>query len=126
MGAIIRAGYPPQQIVVLTAYLAQKQEITRAIRERGLGNYLDVVSVDTVDGYQGMEQGLVLFSATRNNESRALGFLADQRRMNVMLTRAKQGLVVLGNSDTLRHSDTIQSRWPSWLDWVEERGAVLS
>jgi len=124
--AIIRAGYPPQQIVVLTAYLAQKQEITRAIRERGLGNYLDVVSVDTVDGYQGMEQGLVLFSATRSNESRALGFLADQRRMNVMLTRAKQGLVVFGNSDTLRHSDTIQSRWPSWLDWVEERGAVLS
>eukprot|EP00930_Biecheleria_cincta_P040438 TRINITY_DN2770_c0_g1_i1.p1 TRINITY_DN2770_c0_g1~~TRINITY_DN2770_c0_g1_i1.p1 ORF type:complete len:1216 (+),score=190.45 TRINITY_DN2770_c0_g1_i1:71-3718(+) len=126
LDAIIRAGYPPQQIVVLTAYLAQKQEIARAMRERGLRNYLDVVSVDTVDGYQGMEQGLVLFSATRSNESRALGFLADQRRMNVMLTRAKQGLIVFGNADTLRHSDTIQSRWPSWLDWVEERGAVLS
>jgi len=123
--AIIRAGYPADQIVVLTAYLAQKQEITRAIRDRGLGSYLEVLSVDTVDGYQGMEQGLVLFSATRNNESRALGFLADQRRMNVMLTRAKQGLIVFGNSDTLRNSDTIQSRWPSWLDWVEERGAVI-
>jgi len=123
---VIRGGYPPQQIVVLTAYLAQKQEITRAIRDRGMGSYLEVISVDTVDGYQGMEQGLVLFSATRNNEARALGFLADTRRMNVMLTRAKQGLIVFGNSDTLRHSEAMQSRWPAWLDWVEQRGSVIA
>jgi len=123
---VIRAGYPPQQIVVLTAYLAQKQEIARAIRDRGLGSYLEVVSVDTVDGYQGMEQGLVLFSATRNNEARSLGFLADNRRMNVMLTRAKQGLIVFGNSDTLRHSEAMHSRWPAWLDWVEARGSGVA
>eukprot|EP00931_Biecheleriopsis_adriatica_P046667 TRINITY_DN2681_c0_g1_i2.p1 TRINITY_DN2681_c0_g1~~TRINITY_DN2681_c0_g1_i2.p1 ORF type:complete len:1206 (+),score=280.58 TRINITY_DN2681_c0_g1_i2:65-3682(+) len=123
---ILRAGYPARQIVVLTAYLAQKQEIIRAIRDRGMGQFLDVISVDTVDGYQGMEQGLVLFSATRNNESRALGFLSDNRRMNVMLTRAKQGLIIFGNSDTLRYSESMMSRWPAWLDWVEERGAMLT
>ncbi|CAE7027914.1 unnamed protein product [Symbiodinium sp. CCMP2592] len=123
---IIRAGYPEEQIVVLTAYMAQKQEISRVLRDRGLGRYLHHVAVDTVDGYQGMEQGLVLFSATRSNESRALGFLADTRRMNVMLTRAKQGLIVFGNADTLRLSESAHSRWPDWLSWAESKTAVLS
>ncbi|CAJ1383993.1 unnamed protein product [Effrenium voratum] len=122
---ILGAGYPPNQIAVLTAYLAQKQELMRAIRDRGLGSYLSSISVDTIDGYQGMEQGLILFSATRSNESRALGFLADNRRMNVMLTRAKQGLIVFGNADTLRNSVAPESRWPDWLAWAEERKAVL-
>ncbi|CAE8588924.1 unnamed protein product [Polarella glacialis] len=123
---VLRAGYPPQQIVVLTAYLAQKYEIIRAIRDRGLDSYLGAISVDTVDAYQGMEQGLVLFSATRNNETRTLGFLADARRMNVMLTRAKQGLIIFGDGNTLRNSESMQSRWPAWLDWVEQRGAVIA
>jgi len=123
---IINAGYPPDQIVVLTAYLAQKQELQRAIRDRGLGRYLTSCHVDTIDGYQGMEQGLVLFSATRNNESNALGFLADNRRMNVMLTRAKQGLIVFGNQVTLQNSESIHSKWPAWLQWVEERNASIT
>ncbi|CAE7266609.1 NAM7 [Symbiodinium natans] len=124
--SIVRAGYPEEQIVVLTAYLAQKQEIMRALRDRGLGRYLQNIAVDTIDGYQGMEQGLVLFSATRSNESRALGFLADNRRMNVMLTRAKQGLIVFGNADTLRLSEAAQSKWPDWLSWVEGKASALS
>ncbi|CAE8689891.1 unnamed protein product [Polarella glacialis] len=126
--AVIRAGYPPQQIVVLTAYLAQKHEIIRAIRDRGLDSYLvpGAISVDTVDAYQGMEQGLVLFSATRNNEAGTLGFLADARRMNVMLTRAKQGLIIFGDGNTLRNSQAMESRWPAWLDWVEQKGAVIA
>jgi len=123
---VINAGYPANQIVVLTAYLAQKQELLRAIRDRGLGGYLNSCHVETIDGYQGMEQGLVLFSATRSNESNALGFLADTRRMNVMLTRAKQGLIVFGNQFTLQNSDSIQSKWPSWLSWIEERNASIS
>ncbi|CAK9058057.1 unnamed protein product [Durusdinium trenchii] len=49
---IINAGYPPNQIVVLTAYLAQKQELRRAIENRGLGQYLSSCHVDTIDGYQ--------------------------------------------------------------------------
>ncbi|CAK9057975.1 unnamed protein product [Durusdinium trenchii] len=123
---IINAGYPPNQIVVLTAYLAQKQELRRAIENRGLGQYLSSCHVDTIDGYQGMEQGLVLFSATRSNESNALGFLADNRRMNVMLTRAKQGLIVFGNAETLRNSASVESKWPAWLSWIEERNASVS
>eukprot|EP00913_Durusdinium_trenchii_P026142 g24524.t1 len=147
---IINAGYPPNQIVVLTAYLAQKQELRRAIENRGLGQYLSSCHVDTIDGYQGMEQGLVLFSATRSNESNALGantavperrtnpaswlalvvgsagFLADNRRMNVMLTRAKQGLIVFGNAETLRNSASVESKWPAWLSWSLERNASVS
>merc|ERR1712014_90998 len=82
-------------------------------------------TVDTVDGYQGMERDIVLFSATRSNAERFLGFLADARRMNVMLTRARRGLIIFGNGDTLRHSHTADSHWSAWLNWADAKGAVI-
>lgn len=122
---VVRAGMEPEKIGILTAYLAQKNEIMRAFRERFLGHLIPVITIDTVDGYQGMERDLILFSATRSNTGRVLGFLADPRRMNVMLTRAKRGVVVFGNGDTLRNSQS-ESHWPSWLDWVESKQAIIS
>lgn len=124
----IDAGLDPQEFCVLTPYQAQRSEIVRALRARGLGHLLGVLSVDTVDGYQGMERDLVLFSATRSNESRNLGFLGDARRMNVMLTRARRGLIVFGNADTLRHTQVREgpSHWSDWLEWVEGHGSLVS
>lgn len=122
----VNAGVEPHEFCVLTPYQAQRAEIARALRDRGFGHLLGVLSVDTVDGYQGMERDLVLFSATRSNSNRSLGFLADPRRMNVMLTRARRGLVVFGHGDTLRQSQAEGSHWASWLDWVEGRGAAVS
>jgi len=122
---MLNAGVQPHEVGVLTAYLAQRQEIIRCIQAKGLGHLLDIITIDTVDGYQGMERDILLFSATRSNSQRVLGFLADPRRMNVMLTRARRGLVVFGNGDTLRHSDTMDSHWSSWFDWVDSKGAVI-
>jgi len=73
-----------------------------------------------------MERDLVLFSATRSNSMHSLGFLSDARRMNVMLTRARRGVIVFGNSETLRSSQAFESRWRDWIEWIESRGAVLS
>jgi len=122
---LLDAGVQPEELCVLTAYVAQRMEILRALQDAGLRHRLPHLSVDTVDGYQGMERDLVLFSATRSNVSGTLGFLSDARRMNVMLTRARRGLIVFGNAHTLRSGAGADSRWQAWLAWAESKGAVL-
>ena len=59
------------------------------------------MEIDTVDGFQGREKEAVLISCVRSNREAEIGFLADTRRMNVALTRARRKLIVVGNSATL-------------------------
>ncbi|MDR7129306.1 superfamily I DNA and/or RNA helicase [Algoriphagus sp. 4150] len=61
----------------------------------------ELITIDTVDGFQGQERDLMMISLTRSNEKGEIGFLSDVRRMNVALTRAKRKLVLIGDSSTL-------------------------
>ena len=69
-------------------------------------------------GYQGREKEVIVLSAVRANDSGEMGFLTDRRRLNVAITRAKRGFILLGNPKTLRNN----SDWESWCDWASERG----
>jgi hypothetical protein len=109
----------PDQVGVLTPYAAQKVALSTALTPLG-------VCVDTVDGWQGMERDLIFFSATRSNAAGELGFVSDPRRMNVMLTRARRGLVVVGDRDTLCRSTRGHQDWAEWLLWVDEHNAAMS
>eukprot|EP00434_Breviolum_minutum_P032058 symbB.v1.2.028350.t1/scaffold2996.1/size65695/5 len=76
--------------------------------------------VSTIDALQGGECDLLIFSATRSNTAGVVGFLSDKRRVNVVLTRARRGLIVVGDPRTLAHDAT----WAAWLKFVKTQSAL--
>jgi ATP-dependent RNA/DNA helicase IGHMBP2 len=92
--ALLDASVPADAIAVIAPYAAQ----VRRLRERlgGIG-----VEIDSVDGFQGREKEAVVISLVRSNPTGEIGFLADVRRMNVAMTRARRKLLVIGDSATL-------------------------
>jgi ATP-dependent RNA/DNA helicase IGHMBP2 len=110
------AGVVAANIAVVAPYAAQ----VRLLRELiDADETLEGVEVDSVDGFQGREKDAIIISLVRSNSSGEIGFLADTRRMNVALTRARRKLIVIGDSATLAHHAFYQR----FLDHVELAGA---
>lgn len=80
------------------------------------------LTVDTIDGFQGQERDIIVISLVRSNSKGEIGFLADTRRMNVALTRAKRKLIVVGDSATLSH----HAFYREFLDYVESHDLYKS
>ena len=80
------------------------------------------VEVSSVDGYQGREKEVILFSAVRSNSNGKIGFVADRRRLNVALTRARRGLVVFGDARTLERGCP---NWRAYWHWCRENGVQM-
>jgi superfamily I DNA and/or RNA helicase len=97
---LLAAGLAPADVAVISPYEAQVQRIRQLLRDEVEGG----LEVDTVDGFQGREKEAVVVSLVRSNDAGEVGFLADVRRMNVALTRARAKLVVVGDGATVsRH-----------------------
>lgn len=87
---------------VISPYRAQVQYLRRLIKKREFFKpYRALISVNTVDGFQGQERDVILISMVRANENGEIGFLKDLRRMNVAITRARMKLIILGNAATM-------------------------
>ena len=90
---------------IISPYRAQVQLLRQMIKQKAFFKpYRKLLSVNTVDGFQGQERDVILISMVRSNDDGQIGFLRDLRRMNVAITRARMKLIILGNKQTLtRH-----------------------
>ena len=89
---------------IISPYKVQTQHLRQQIRRREeFKPYRQVISVNTVDGFQGQERDIILISLVRSNENGQIGFLSDLRRMSVAMTRARMKLIIFGDKTTLQH-----------------------
>ncbi len=100
---LLKLGVKASEIGVITPYDGQRSYVTDFIKRCGsMGSALyDQVEVASVDAFQGREKDYIIFSAVRSGETGGIGFVADPRRLNVAMTRARLGLVVAGNARVL-------------------------
>lgn len=89
---------------IISPYKVQTQYLRQQIRKREeFRPFRQVISVNTVDGFQGQERDIILISLVRSNDNGQIGFLSDLRRMNVAMTRARMQLIIFGDKATLQH-----------------------
>jgi superfamily I DNA and/or RNA helicase len=118
VGRLVAAGLRAADIGVITPYSAQVARL-RELRPEALGQALEV---STVDGFQGREKEAVVISMVRSNAEQQVGFLADARRMNVAVTRARRHCALVADSDTVA-SDPFLKRL---LAYFEAHGEYAS
>ena len=120
---LLRAGdLQPNDIGIISPYSGQVSNVRQRLRGTG-PNCFHLVEVASVDGFQGREKELIIVSTTRANEGGDLGFVKDLRRMNVALTRARRGIIVVGHEGTLARDAT---GWGPWLRWIRQTGSATS
>ena len=100
---LLRLGVTPAQIGVITPYDGQKKYVSEHMRRSGaLAHTLyEAIEVASVDAFQGREKDYILVTCVRSSETQGIGFLSDPRRLNVALTRARLGVILIGNPRVL-------------------------
>jgi superfamily I DNA and/or RNA helicase len=133
-------------IGIISPYIAQTRIIRDLItshpeiRQRIISNLgagrareLERIEVKTVDGFEGREKQVIVFSTVRNNERGEIGFLADRRRLNVGLTRAKRALFLVGSAKTLAAAKRTSENpvkgaddvWTKYVHWLEKQNLIV-
>lgn len=101
----------PENIGVVTPYIGQLNKLKEKLDD----NFKNIGSVDT---WQGRESDYIVFSTVRSTN---LGFLQNPNRMNVALSRARHGLILLGNTQTLCQDDN----WREYVNYLYDNDAVV-
>jgi len=138
--SLLMSGCKPQDIAIISPYSAQIAAL-RSLVPRSLISLplkdgtmkevdLSLTEIGTVDSFQGREKEAILLTLVRSNEEGKVGFLAEKRRLNVAMTRAKRQCVIIGDSTTLKRAQgaskdeaTFLSKWIDYLE-DEERCEV--
>ncbi|CAI2170417.1 1129_t:CDS:2 [Funneliformis geosporum] len=106
------------RVGIVTPYKRQLIELRTKFRQLVPESYYNRIEFNTVDGFQGREKDIIIFSCVRVGEDKGIGFLQDIRRMNVALTRAKSSLFILGNKAALESN----SQWNELIQDAIQRG----
>ncbi|OCL14801.1 putative AAA family ATPase [Glonium stellatum] len=143
---LAQQGYGADKQVVLTPYLGQLQLLFKYLKadHDPILNDLDsfdlaragVLSqssasipkkslrISTIDNYQGEESEIVIASLTRSNDNGDIGFMAAPQRLNVLLSRARNGLIIIGNADTFTRSRKGSKVWIPLLQQLTKAGQL--
>ena len=97
---------------IISPYRAQVQYLRRLVKKREFFKpFRRLITVNTVDGFQGQERDVIVISLVRSNAEGQIGFLRDLRRMNVAITRARMKLLIIGDSATLTRHPFYRKLW---------------
>ncbi len=147
-------GYAHSQVTILTPYVGQILAIVKEMRRsmndvnafvseldqaellREDADLEDIASqaeksgkkqirCSSVDNYQGEECDIIVISLVRSNKYNGIGFLKEEQRVNVLLSRAKHGMFIVGNAATLRSSSKGNHVWKPLLDMIQSQGRIV-
>lgn len=119
----LKAGVKPEQIGIITPYEGQRAYLVQYMQYQGSlhSKLYQEIEIASVDAFQGREKDIIIVSCVRSNEHQGIGFLNDPRRLNVALTRAKYGLIVVGNPKILSK----QPLWNHLLNFYKDRKVLV-
>jgi superfamily I DNA and/or RNA helicase len=107
-------------VAVLSGYLAQLTTIERQIADRRDGWTSLNVHCSSIDAFQGRQCDVLIYSVTRSNPAGKLGFLREERRLNVALSRGRQGLVLVGDHLFARSAGDVGNPFRGVIDFIDE------
>lgn len=119
----LKAGVKPEQIGIITPYEGQRAYLVQYMQYNGSlhSKLYQEIEVASVDAFQGREKDIIVMSCVRSNERQGIGFLNDPRRLNVALTRAKYGIITVGNPKVLSK----HTLWNHLLNYYKENGVLV-
>ncbi|KAG8647199.1 probable helicase MAGATAMA 3 isoform X2 [Manihot esculenta] len=109
------------QLAIISPYRYQVKLFQDRFRDTFGQESRKFVDIQTVDGFQGREKDVAIFSCVRSNKERSIGFVSDARRMNVGITRAKSTVLVVGSASTLRSDE----HWNNLVGSAEKRDLLF-
>uniref|UniRef100_A0A3B4AXG3 DNA2/NAM7 helicase-like C-terminal domain-containing protein n=1 Tax=Periophthalmus magnuspinnatus TaxID=409849 RepID=A0A3B4AXG3_9GOBI len=120
---LLKAGAKPDQIGIITPYEGQRSYLVQYMQFSGSlhTKLYQQVEIASVDAFQGREKDFIILSCVRANEHQGIGFLNDPRRLNVALTRAKYGVIIVGNPKALSK----QPLWNNLLNYYKEQKVLV-
>ena len=119
---LINCGIDTRDIGVITPYIAQIDKIKSILIQKNIPNRSNL-KISSVDAFQGGEKKFIILSNVRSNKENIIGFLEDFRRLNVSVTRAIYGMVVIGNAKCLYHDKSI---WRNFINYYQKNHLIYS
>lgn len=119
----LKCRVSPEQIGIITPYEGQRAYLVQYMQYQGSlhSKLYQEIEIASVDAFQGREKDIIIMSCVRSNEHQGIGFLNDPRRLNVALTRAKYGIIIVGNPKVLSK----QPLWNHLLNFYKERKLLV-
>ena len=115
---LIQSGVDGKDIGIITPYLGQKNYLKKIMSN----TIFNQIEIESVDSFQGREKDYIIISTVRKNDEGIIGFLAEPRRLNVSLTRAKNGLIIIGNASTLAKTNNL---WKTLIKFYQDNNLLV-